>query len=129
MRRRTTAWLGGGAVAAALALGSLFGGVLTESRPTGATAQAAPRVDLETALSGFGRGSGTAATVAKLEAELGSGSSDPDRLGSLGLAYQLRWRETGDPTFLPLSERALQRALSAPGRTIRPSPWVSVTSP
>ena len=113
MRRRTAALLGGGAVAAALALGSLFGGVLTESRPTGATAEAAPRVDLETALSGFGRGSGTAATVAKLEAELGSGSSDPDRLGSLGLAYQLRWRETGDPTFLPLSERALQRALAA----------------
>ena len=113
MRRRTAALLGGGAVAAALALGSLFGGVLTEPRPTGATAQAAPRVDLETALSGFGRGSGTAATVAKLEAELGSGSSDPDRLGSLGLAYQLRWRETGDPTFLPLSERALRRALAA----------------
>ena len=38
MRRRTAALLGGGAVAAALALGSLFGGVLTESRPAGATA-------------------------------------------------------------------------------------------
>ena len=36
---------------------------------------------------------------------------DADRLGELGLAYQLRWRETGDPSFLPLSERALRRAL------------------
>ena len=105
--------LGGGVVAAVLALGSLFGGVLNEPRPTGATARAAPRIDLETALSGFGRGRGTAATVAKLEAELSSGSGDPDRLRSLGLAYQLRWRETGDPTFLPLSERALRRALAA----------------
>ncbi len=42
MRRRTAALLGGGAVAAVLALGSLFGGVLNEPRPTGATAQAAP---------------------------------------------------------------------------------------
>jgi len=110
--RRTTILLVGGAAALAVAFGSLFGGVFTESRPTGATAAAAPRIELESALSGFGRGGGTAATVAKLEAELGSAPRDPDRLGSLGLAYQLRWRETGDPTYLPLSERALRRALS-----------------
>lgn len=111
--RRTTILLVGGAAALAVAFGSLFGGVFTESRPTGATAAAAPRIELENALSGFGRGGGTAATVAKLEAELRSAPRDPDRLGSLGLAYQLRWRETGDPTYVPLSERALRRAIAA----------------
>jgi tetratricopeptide (TPR) repeat protein len=104
---------GAAAAATALALGSLFGGVLTESRAAGATAAAAPRLDPETALSGFGRGDGTAETVAKLEAELRSASRDPDRLGLLGLAYQVRWRETGDPSFLPLSEHALRDALRA----------------
>jgi tetratricopeptide (TPR) repeat protein len=112
--RRTTAVLVAGAVAVALGIGSLFGGVLTEPRPAGATAAAAPRLDLEAALSGFGRGSGTAATVAMLEAELAhTAPRDPDRLGTLGLAYQVRWRETGDPGFLPRSERALRGALAA----------------
>ena len=112
MRRRTTVVLVGGAVAAALALGGLFGGVLGEHRLAGPSAAAAPRVELETALSGFARGRGTAATVATLETELRAHPRDADRLASLGLAYQLRWRETGDPTFLPLSERALSRALA-----------------
>jgi tetratricopeptide (TPR) repeat protein len=102
--------LGAASVATALGLGSLFGGVLTESRAAGATAAAAPRLDSGTALSGFGRGAGTAETVAKLEVELRSTPRDPDRLGLLGLAYQVRWRETGDPSFLPLSERALRDA-------------------
>jgi tetratricopeptide (TPR) repeat protein len=95
-----------------LALGSLFGGVLTESRPTGASAALAPPQIAEAALSGFGRGGGTAGTVAMLEASVRLAPRDPDRLASLGLAYQLRWRETGDPSFLPLSERALRRALT-----------------
>ena len=112
MRRRTTVVLVGGAVAAALALGGLFGGVLGEHRLAGPSAVAAPRVELESALSGFARGRGTAATVATLETELRAHPRDADRLASLGLAYQLRWRETGDPTFLPLSERALSRALA-----------------
>jgi len=109
--RRTSILLVGVAAVTVAVFGSLFGGVLTESRPTGASAVPAPRIEIENALSGFGRGGGVAVTVAKLEAELRSAPRDPDRLGSLGLAYQLRWRETGDPTFLPLSERALEQAL------------------
>src|SRR5262245_47119383 len=110
--RLTAALLVGGAMAVALAVGSLFAGVLTEPRPAGATA-AAPRLDVETALSGFGRGGGTAAMIGALEADIRTAPRDPDRLGVLGLAYQVRWRETGDPTFLPLSGRALHRALDA----------------
>lgn len=109
--RRTSILLVGAAAALAAVFGSLFGGVLTESRSAGTAAVPAPQVAIESALSGFGRGGGTAVTVAKLEAELRSAPRDPDRLGSLGLAYQLRWRETGDPTFLPRSERALEQAL------------------
>ena len=111
--KRRTALLVSGASALAIAVGSLFGGVFTESRSAGASAASAPQLNVETALSGFGRGSGTAGTVAKLEGDLRSTSRDPDRLAVLGLAYQVRWRETGDPTFLPLSERALARALAA----------------
>ena len=111
--KRRTALLLGSATALAVAAGSLFGGVFTEPRSAGASAVVAPRLDVETALSGFGRGSGTAGTVAKLEAELRSASRDPDRLAVLGLAYQVRWRETGDPGFLPRSERALRQALEA----------------
>ena len=47
-----------------------------------------------------------------LEASRPSRRATPTVLAALGLAYQLRWRETGDPSFLPLSERALRRALS-----------------
>jgi len=64
-------------------------------------------------MAGLATGGGTAATVAKLERAVQSDPRDPDRLGELGLAYQLRWRETGDPSFLPLSQRALRTALDA----------------
>lgn len=109
---RTTAALLGGAIAVVLALGSLFGGTLTESRTSGSTIAAAPPQLAEAALSGFGRGGGAAGTVARLEASVRFDPRDPDGLGALGLAYQLRWRETGNPSFLPLSERALRRALT-----------------
>jgi tetratricopeptide (TPR) repeat protein len=62
-------------------------------------------------LSGFGRERGAAASVARLERELRSDHNDPERLAELGLAYQVRWRETGNAAFLPLSERALRDAL------------------
>lgn len=109
---RRTAVIVGGLAAAVLTFGSLFGGVLAESGTTGATAAAAPRLDVETALSAFGRGSGAAGTVATLEADVRAAPRDPVRLATLGLAYQVRWRETGNPTFLPLSERALRGALA-----------------
>ena len=67
----------------------------------------------EAALSGYGRGGGTAGNGrdAGIVAPC-STARDPDRLAALGLAYQLRWRETGDPSFLPLSERRSDGALT-----------------
>ncbi len=111
--RRTTALLVTGVAAAALGVGSLFGGVLTEFRSGGGSSSGVPRLDPETAMAGLATGGGTAATVAKLERAVQSDPRDPERLGELGLAYQLRWRETGDPSFLPLSQQALRTALDA----------------
>jgi tetratricopeptide (TPR) repeat protein len=81
--------------------------VLGELRPETAPAGASPRLELDAALP-LG---GTSVAVRRLEREVRVDPRDADRLGELGLAYQLRWRETGDPSFLPLSERALRRAL------------------
>ena len=104
---RTTALLVAAAAAAVLGAGSLFGGVLGELRPEAAPASASPRLELDAALP-LG---GTAVAVRRLERAVRVDPRDAGRLGELGLAYQLRWRETGDPSFLPLSERALRRAL------------------
>jgi len=108
-RGRTTALLVAAAAVAVLGAGSLFGNVLGELRPEPAPASASPRLELDAALP-LG---GTAATVRRLERAVRVDPRDADRLGELGLAYQLRWRETGDPSFLPLSDRALRRALRA----------------
>jgi tetratricopeptide (TPR) repeat protein len=93
-----------------LVAGGLWGGALAELGQRG-TSRAVPAIDAETVLSGFGHSPGTAATVARLETELAADGRDPDRLAELGLAYQVRWRETGNAAFLPLSERALREAL------------------
>jgi tetratricopeptide (TPR) repeat protein len=93
-----------------LAVGGLWGGALEELAQRG-TPRGVPAIDAETVLSGFGRSAGTAATVARLETELAADGGDPERLAELGLAYQVRWRETGNAAFLPLSERALREAL------------------
>ena len=111
-RRRTTALVAAGALVLVLCAGALFGGVLTELRPAAASVDASPRLDAEPLLTGLGSGRNTMATIAALERQLASRPADADSLGTLGLAYQVRWRETGDPTFLPLSGRALREALS-----------------
>ena len=110
--RRGTALLVGGAIAVALALGGLVGGVLAES-PSAGPSPAAPVALAERALTGAAGGI-SAAAVAGLEAA-GRGRSprDADLLMQLGFAYQLRWRETADASFLPRSETALRRALRA----------------
>ena len=101
------------AVTTALAAGALFGGVLTEA---GSAPAAVPtpssRAIADQALAGIG-GAGTAATVERLEETIAAQPRDADALVALGLAYQLRWRETGDASFLPRADRALARALDA----------------
>jgi tetratricopeptide (TPR) repeat protein len=99
----------GGAVAVALALGGLVGGVLVESR-SATTSSAAPVALGVRALAGAAGGVG-ASTLTALEAQVRAQPRDPQLLTQLGFAYQLRWRETADASYLPRSETALRRAV------------------
>ena len=53
----------------------------------------------------------TATQIAKLQNELRASRDDVRLLGALGLAYQQRARETGDPTYYTKSDEVLRRAL------------------
>jgi tetratricopeptide (TPR) repeat protein len=109
--RRRTILLVGSATAVALALGGLVGGVLAESRPSSQpVASAASGVLAEHALTGAAGGI-TASTVARLEEQVRLQPHDASTLTQLGFAYQLRWRETADASYLPRSELALRRAI------------------
>ena len=108
MRRRTIL-LVGGATAVALALGGLVGGVLAESR--GSTpGTAAPVALADRALTGAAASIGASATRT-LELRVRAEPHDAQALTELGFAYQLRWRETADASYLPRSEAALTRAV------------------
>lgn len=109
MRRRTT-FLVGGAIAVALALGGLVGGVLAESRSAGQPS-AVPVALAERALAGAAGGV-SASTVAGLEQQARARPRDAVLLTQLGFAYQLRWRATVDPSYLPRSEAVLRRAIA-----------------
>ena len=90
----------GGAAAGLTATALFLGGALRGS-PTASSAPVArpPAAD------------STAAQIAKLQAELRGSSDDVNGLDALGLAYQQRARETGDPTYYTKSDEVLSRAL------------------
>jgi tetratricopeptide (TPR) repeat protein len=104
------------AVAAVLvaAAGSL-GGVLSGS--TGSSpAPALPPGDAPgRILAGFSPTANTATYVRELEAKVRRNPTDGATLSLLGLGYEQRARETGDPSFYPLAETALRRAIRARG--------------
>jgi tetratricopeptide (TPR) repeat protein len=102
-------WILAGAVAAIAVTASLLGGVLTESTPDAPAAAATGQISADTALSGFSLGN-TGAVVAGLEQRLRSDRADTRSLALLGLAYQQRARETGDPSFYPRAAGVLRRA-------------------
>jgi tetratricopeptide (TPR) repeat protein len=90
----------GGAAAGLTATALFLGGALRGS-PSASSAPVArpPAAD------------STAAQIAKLQAELRGSSDDVNGLDALGLAYQQRARETGDPTYYTKSDEVLTRAL------------------
>jgi tetratricopeptide (TPR) repeat protein len=103
--------------AAVLLLGGAFSGAPTGDRfglGAGAAAASADQDSLGKLLAGFSTGD-TAGYVRKLEHRVAVDPKDADSLTLLGLAYQQRARETGDPTFYALSDRALRRAAAAGG--------------
>jgi tetratricopeptide (TPR) repeat protein len=108
--------LAGGAAAVALALGSLTGGVLAESRSAAPAASRTPPAALaERGLSVAAGGVG-ATELTRLESAVRAAPRDPQLLTQLAFAYQLRWRATSDASFLPRSEGALRRSLRLDGR-------------
>jgi tetratricopeptide (TPR) repeat protein len=98
------------AVAAVAATAALLGGALRGSRSAGALA--APPAPASRSALEVGPGSGdTTALVSGLQAHLRADPRDAHGYALLGLAYQQRARETGDPSWYPRSQRALRRAL------------------
>jgi tetratricopeptide (TPR) repeat protein len=91
----------GGTAAGLTALTLLLGGVLRGSP----TAQSAPLASTPPAAET------TTAQVAKLQGELRANGDNVNALDALGLAYQQRARETGDPTYYTKSDEVLRRAL------------------
>jgi tetratricopeptide (TPR) repeat protein len=98
----------GAAAAGLTAVALLLGGALRDS----STASSAPlrtaatSADIKT---GFSAGN-TAELIERLQESLRTDAYDVTSLDSLGLAYQQRARETGDPTYYTKSEEALRRA-------------------
>jgi tetratricopeptide (TPR) repeat protein len=117
-RRRVIVSLG---AALGVAAGLFFGGVFSSEQgalDAQAFTPAKPAIPgvgdgndtLAKLLEGFSTGD-TAAFARSLEQAIVKNPSDPDALTLLGLTYQQRARETGDPSFYSLSERALDGAL------------------
>ncbi|HEY8235493.1 MAG TPA: hypothetical protein VIF85_02560, partial [Gaiellaceae bacterium] len=110
MKRQRLILVATAAVLTAVAL--TLGGVLHDSS-SASPAAAAP------VSAGAQPGPGdTPALVARLQATLRANPNDVPSLGSLGLAYQQRARETGDPTYYTKSDEALHRALALAPRDL-----------
>src|SRR5436190_11638592 len=109
------------AAAAAAAVASLLGGAFSTSPKASplavlaANALGTPEQQaLGRLLSGLSSGH-TGAYIRRLERSVARDPGDGDTLGVLGLAYQQRARETGDPAYYRLSGLALHRAEQAGG--------------
>jgi tetratricopeptide (TPR) repeat protein len=114
------------AAAAVAVVAVLFGGALRDgsNTATSATASAPPAplseqdaATLERLLQGLAAGD-TAGYAKRLEQAVERDPADVESLALLGLAYQQRARETGDPTFYGLSGKALRRAVSLRGEPL-----------
>jgi tetratricopeptide (TPR) repeat protein len=103
MRRFLIAGTAAGVAPAVLSLG----GVLHSA---GATQPDRPHATAPTLASGFGAGD-TMGLVAQLQRALHRAPRNVHDLDLLGLAYQQRARETGDPTWYPKANGILTRAL------------------
>jgi len=91
----------GGLAAGSTAAALLLGGVLTDG-----SAQDAATVPIASAITATG-----SALIPQLQQEVRANPTDVAGLGFLGLAYQQRARETGDPTYYTKSDGVLRRAL------------------
>ncbi|HZR92628.1 MAG TPA: hypothetical protein VFA44_09540 [Gaiellaceae bacterium] len=93
------------------ALGALYGGLVRDSSPAAPASLAAAQA-AEDFKEGFSLGASTQSLVADLQSRLRANPKEEHSYVLLGLAYQQRARETGDPSWYPKSEGVLRRALS-----------------
>ena len=98
-------------VLVAAAAGALFGGAFRDSG-TAASAALAGAQATEDFKAGFSLNESTASLVADLQSRLRANPQDQHSYTLLGLAYQQRARETGDPSWYGRSEGVLHRALA-----------------
>jgi tetratricopeptide (TPR) repeat protein len=88
---------------------ALFGGVFENSPSTPPSALAGSQ-SVQDFKAGFSLGGSTVSLVDQLQSQLAVYGKDEHSWVLLGLAYQQRARETGDPTYYAKSAGALQRA-------------------
>src|SRR6266852_5539306 len=97
------------AAASAAAILAL-GGVLHHDPPAASAGDVLPTAVADELQKGFAAGD-TQAEIAGLQAELRSNPSNVKALDTLGLAYEQRVRETGDPTYYGKAGGILHEAL------------------
>ncbi|MBM3677982.1 MAG: tetratricopeptide repeat protein [Actinobacteria bacterium] len=96
------------ALAAAMAAGTLLSGVVREGRSARDSVTVGGPGELVPGLGASAvRGTGLAARVEELEADVRSRPDDEKALVALGHAYLQRWRVSGDASYLPRAEKAL----------------------
>lgn len=91
-----------------LAAGALLGGALREASPDGASAAEA----LSAELSGRQQARDTVGLVRAYQAAVRANPKDAKATTKLGLAYQQRYRESADPTYLNKAGALFRRALA-----------------
>jgi tetratricopeptide (TPR) repeat protein len=89
---------------------ALLGGVFARSQATPSSALAASQ-SVEDFKAGFGLSASTASLAESLQSTLAANPKDEHSWVLLGLAYQQRARETGDPSYYTKSAGALHRAV------------------
>jgi tetratricopeptide (TPR) repeat protein len=92
------------------AVGALYGGVFRD-RTSPASAAFSGAQAAENFKTGFSLNSSTASLVADLQSRLAANPKDQHSYALLGLAYEQRARETGDPGWYPKAQGVLRRAL------------------
>ena len=92
-------------------LAALFGGVFRDS-PSSVPSALAGAQSAEDFKAGFSLNASTASLVLDLQSQLRARPGDEHTWALLGLGYQQRARETGDPAYYTKSEGALRRALA-----------------
>jgi tetratricopeptide (TPR) repeat protein len=99
------------AVLIAAAVGVLLGGVFRD-RTSAASAALAGAQATEDFRAGFSLNASTPALIGDLQSRLRANPQDQHSYTLLGLAYQQRARETGDPGWYTRSDGVLRRALA-----------------